>query len=114
MTVSFLLICILSQCCLAGGQLLVKHALNRADKAPFSWSAVVPVFSLGIGMLAGWFFLWGALLQRNDLSYIYPFEGLSPVLVVLGAALFLREKLTLRSCLGITLISIGVALVASS
>ena len=46
--------------------------------------------------------------------FVYPFEGLSPILVMLGAAIFLKEKLTLRTWLGILLIGSGVALVSAS
>lgn len=114
MTPDILLLCLASQLCLVTGQLLLKHAMTQTNLAPIPWWRVVRLFSLGIAILSGWFFLWGGLLQRKDLSYIYPFEGMGPALMLFGAWLFLKEKLTLQSCIGIGLISAGIALVSAS
>lgn len=114
MTPDILLLCLASQLCLVTGQLLLKHAMTQTNLVPIPWWQVGKLFSLGIVILSGWFFLWGGLLQRKDLSYIYPFEGMGPALMLLGAWLFLKEKLTLQSCIGIGLISVGIAIVATS
>ena len=109
-----LLTALASQLCLVAGQIFIKHAMNLTNTDPVPWQRVIPRFALGIATLSGWFFLWGGLLQRAELSWLFPFEGLSPVLIVLGAAVFLKEKLTPRSLVGILLISAGVALVSMS
>ena len=114
MKVWLLLACIASQFCLAGGQIFLKHAMTAVQRGPQRWPGIIRAFAPGIGGLTLWFFLWVGLLQRLELSYVYPFEGLSPVLLVLGAAAFLKERLTLRSCVGITLIAAGIALVAAT
>jgi undecaprenyl phosphate-alpha-L-ara4N flippase subunit ArnE len=111
---TILVTAVVSQLCLVSGQLFIKHAMNATNETPVPWKRVAPRFALGIGSLSAWFFLWGGLLQRAELSWLFPFEGLSPVLIVLGAAVFLKEKLTLRSGIGIALISAGVALVSAS
>ena len=114
MTLDIFLLCIASQLCLVTGQLLLKHAMTQTNLTPIPWRKVVPLFSLGISILTGWFFLWGGLLQRKDLSFVYPFEGMGPALMLIGAWIFLKEKLTLQSCIGIALLSVGIALVAAS
>ncbi len=114
MTISILLLCLASQFCLVTGQLLTKHAMNATNLSPTPWPRVIRRLSLGIIVLTGWFFIWAGLLQKKDLSYIFPFEGISPVLIVLGASAFLKEKPTAKSWIGIGLISLGVALVAAS
>ena len=114
MTLEILLLCVASQLCLVIGQLLLKHAMTHTNLTPIPWRRVVPLFSLGISILTGWFFLWGGLLQRKDLSYVYPFEGMGPALMLIGAWLFLKEKLTLQCCIGIGLISLGIAIVSAS
>lgn len=89
------------------GQLLLKRAM----------SATPPRFGIlggGVVCLSAWFFLWLALLAKWDLSRLFPFEGLNPALVVLGAAVFLKERVPLRTWIGIALISVGVAVVTSS
>ncbi len=114
MTLEIFLLCIASQLCLVTGQLLLKHAMTQTNLTPIPWRRVAPLFSLGITILTGWFFLWGGLLQRKDLSFVYPFEGMGPALMLIGAWIFLKEKLTLQSCIGIALLSVGIAFVAAS
>jgi undecaprenyl phosphate-alpha-L-ara4N flippase subunit ArnE len=114
MTATTLSLCLASQLCLVTGQLLTKHAMNATNQTPVCWRTVATRLTLGIVILTGWFFLWAGLLQRMDLSYVYPFEGLSPVLIVLGAMFFLKEDPTVGSWIGISLISVGICIVAAS
>ena len=60
------------------------------------------------------FFLTLGLLQRFDLSYLYPFQGLSVIMITLMAAVVLKEKLTLQLMIGSLLISAGIVLVSMS
>jgi EamA-like transporter family. len=60
------------------------------------------------------FFLTLGLLQRFDLSYLYPFQGLSVIFITLTAAVVLKEKLNLRLTIGALLISVGIVLVSLS
>jgi len=114
MTPSILALCLASQFCLVTGQLLTKHAMNATNLSPIPWPRVLMRLTLGIIVLTGWFFIWAGLLQKKDLSFVFPFEGISPVFIVLGASIFLKEKPTFKSWIGIALISLGIALVASS
>lgn len=105
---------IASQVVLVGSQLFLKHALNLTDREPRPWPAVVLHFGLFLGLMTLWFLLWLGFLQTMPLSQVLPWEGLSPVLLVLGAAVFLREKITPAAWLGMVLISAGVVLVSLS
>jgi bacterial/archaeal transporter family protein len=67
-----------------------------------------------IAMMTLWFLMWLGFLQKMPLSQVLPWEGLSPVLLVLGAAVFLREKITGAAWIGVALISAGVVLVSLS
>jgi uncharacterized membrane protein len=60
------------------------------------------------------FFLNLGLLQLYDLSFIYPFQGLSVIMIAVAAAVLLREKLTLQLTVGSLLISAGIGLVSLS
>ena len=114
MSNALILALVASQVCLVAGELQMKRAMDMTNASPVPWARFVPRFLSAITCMTGWFFLWAGLLQRVDLSFVYPFEGLSPILVMLGAAIFLKEKLTLRTWLGILLIGSGVALVSAS
>jgi drug/metabolite transporter (DMT)-like permease len=49
-----------------------------------------------------------------DLSKLMPMEGLSPLLIVVGAMVFLRERLDWRGWSGVALTCVGVVLVSAS
>ena len=114
MSVVAITICIVCQFVMVLGQLLLKHAINASEVLPRRWPKVLREFSLGIGCLTIWFFLWLGLLARWPLSHLFPFEGLNPALLAMGAWLFLKEKLSLTAWAGIGLISVGIVLVIGS
>jgi uncharacterized membrane protein len=97
------------------GQLLLKKGMDVATGESAHGRRNVSGF-LGAGIFAMTisFFLTLGLLQRFDLSYIYPFQGFSVVLIALTAALILREKFPLPLLLGTLLISAGIVLVSLS
>lgn len=72
------------------------------------------VFAGAIAAFAVNFFVNIGLLQRFDLSYFFPFQGLSVILIALAGAWILKEKLTLRLTIGSIIISAGVMLVSLS
>lgn len=111
---SFVLI-VLSQVLLVGGQIFLKHALNRTGEGVETtlWKQAAP-FAYGIGLLTLWFFLWVGLLSRFDLSYLFPFDALSPLFMAVGASLVLKEKMTRRLWCGVLLIVVGLLIVGAS
>jgi uncharacterized membrane protein len=74
----------------------------------------VSLAAIGIALMTVSFFLTLGLLQRFDLSYLYPFQGLSVIFITLLAALTLKEKLSARLTLGTLLITAGIILVSIS
>jgi undecaprenyl phosphate-alpha-L-ara4N flippase subunit ArnE len=94
------------------GQLLLKKAMDAANLSGFKSGKFLWPFAIGIFLLTVQFFLNLGLLQRYDLSFIYPFQGLSVIIISIAAAIVLREKLTLQLVAGSVLISIGTVLVS--
>ena len=114
------LLIVVSLVSFAGGQLFFKTAANEEEPA-----AGVPtprrsarrraaIFTGGIVCMTISFFVNLGLLQRLDLSFLFPFQGLSVLIVTFGACLFLRERLTLSLVIGTLLITAGVMLVSTS
>jgi uncharacterized membrane protein len=93
------------------GQLLLKRGMELTSDASRRRGRLV---FLGILAMTVSFFLTLGLLQRFDLSYLYPFQGLSVILIAITAALTLREKMTLQLAFGALLITAGVVLVSLS
>jgi uncharacterized membrane protein len=103
-----------SQVALVAGQILLKHGMNHFGKKRWHLGRIVWGLGGGIAMLTVWFLLWMGLLQKLDLSFLYPFQGISPVLLVVTAGIFLKERANWRSWLGVGLITAGTLLVALS
>ena len=97
-----------------GGQLVLKKAMEVLNAFKFRSRKFVLPFSAGILLMTVKFFLNLGLLQRYDLSFIYPFQGLSVIIITFAAAIILREKLTPQLTAGAGLISAGIVLVSIS
>jgi drug/metabolite transporter (DMT)-like permease len=96
------------------GQIFLKHAMESTTQTSFHKSSVAVRLGAGILLMTISFFITLGLLQRFDLSYLYPFQGLSVVIISLIAAVVLKEKLTWRLMIGVLLITAGVVLVSMS
>lgn len=95
---------VLAQGAQVAGQLLLKQAMTRT-------AGRVSRVAAGTIMLTFWFLAWLKLLQGLDISYLYPFEGLSLVLLVFASSLFLGERLRRSTWIGVALIASGMILV---
>ena len=96
------------------GQLFLKRAMESTAQTDGTRARFVRLLGSGIFLMTISFFLTLGLLQHLDLSYLYPFQGLSVIIISVMAALVLKEKLTLRLALGALLITAGVILVSMS
>ena len=95
------------------GQLLFKRAMEGSQASGFG-KEFLKFFLPGIASMTVSFFLTLGLLQRFDLSFVYPFQGLSVIIISATAAFLLKEKLSFQLLLGAVLISLGVVLVSLS
>ena len=114
MTVFAGLLIFVSVSCFVAGQILLKHAIDITARETYSRLQATRVFSAAIAAFAVNFFINIGLLQRFDLSYFFPFQGLSVILIAFVGAWILKEKLSLRLTIGSIVISIGVMLVSLS
>jgi multidrug transporter EmrE-like cation transporter len=105
---------VFAQLLLVGSQIFLKHGVNLAKRRPVPWVVMVIHFSLWLGSMILWFRLWLGFLQKMPLSKALPWEGIGPVLLLIGAAVFLREKISRAAWFGMILISAGVFLVSLS
>lgn len=118
--------CVLCQGLIVIGQLFLKHAVTTAEGAAAGASReparetaaprgrALRNFAIGIACLTCWFFLWLGLLSRWDISKLYPWEGLNPAMMAIGACLVLKERLPLSAWFGLALVCAGIAVVAGS
>jgi drug/metabolite transporter (DMT)-like permease len=108
---------VLSLVTMVAGQLLLKLAVNRFEelergnprRRQTAWVFAGSILSMTIS-----FFVSLGLLQKLDLSYLFPFQDLSVILIAFSSAIFLKERLSVELITGVLLITAGVILVSSS
>ncbi len=102
---------------MVAGQLLLKLAMNKFteyERPDPRRRQAVWIFAGSIASMTVSFFLNLGLLQKLDLSYLFPFLDLSVVLIAFCSAFFLKERLSVPLVIGVLLITAGVILVSSS
>jgi drug/metabolite transporter (DMT)-like permease len=114
MTLFAALLIFVTVSCFVAGQILLKHAMDITARETYSRLHATCVFAAAIAAFAVNFFVNIGLLQRFDLSYFFPFQGLSVILIAGAGAWILKEKLSLRLTIGSIVIALGVALVSIS
>ena len=97
-----------------GGELVLKKAMDFSNTVGFRSRKFLVPFAIGIFLMTVQFFLGLGLLQKYDLSFIYPFQGLGVIIITFAAAVLLREKVTPQLAIGAALISAGIILVSLS
>ena len=102
---------LISQLALVAGQIYLKRAMSRREHGTPGW---IGQLVLGLTTMTVWFLLWLGAMARVDLSKLMPMEGISPLLIVIGAMIFLRERLDWRGWSGVALTCVGVVLVSMS
>ena len=91
----------------------VAFSLIFIGFVPFPDRAAWPYMIASIMIHWVYFYLLNIAYRLGDLSFIYPVaRGFAPVLVALGAFLFVGEVLSVQAWLGIMLVSIGIMLLA--
>jgi undecaprenyl phosphate-alpha-L-ara4N flippase subunit ArnE len=105
---------IISQVALVAGQIYLKHAMARRELPGEKSKGWVGQLVLGIATMTVWFLLWLGVMPHVELSKQMPLEGISPLLIVVGAMIFLGERLNWRGWAGVALTCVGVVLVSMS
>ncbi|MCE0523142.1 MAG: EamA family transporter [Methylacidiphilales bacterium] len=114
MSLTVWLLVVVSQLALVAGQIFMKRAMSRREHGGAGARGWIAMLVSGIAMTTIWFLLWLGVMHQVELSKLMPLEGISPILIVLGAAVFLHERLNWRGWAGVGFISIGVLLVSAS
>ncbi len=108
----------------AGGNVCLSMGMKQlgsvADMTPAAWLLIArtalssPSLLLGIACLAGFFFLFGYVLARIDLSVAVPIISLEVAVNVAAGHWILGEQVSALHWLGTILVTVGVALVGLS
>jgi drug/metabolite transporter (DMT)-like permease len=105
---------LISQLALVAGQIFLKRAMSRRELGAEKARGWIGLLAVGIAAMTVWFLLWLGVMHQVELSKLMPLEGISPLLIVLGAAIFLGERLNAKGWAGVGLTCVGVLLVSLS
>jgi len=106
-----------------GSQVLLKHGMSTIDSFELNSESLLkaaPGIIFNLYVIAGLLVMVISMgthlivLSRVDISFAYPFLGLSFVLITLWGHFVLSEDINIYRILGVVLICSGVALVAKS
>ena len=114
MTFLAFLFILISLVTFVAAQLILKKAMELSATHGMRNSYFLSRVAIGVVLMTVSFFLTLGLLQRFDLSYLYPFQGLSVIFITILAAVLLKEKLSVRLAIGAILITAGIVLVSMS
>ena len=114
MTLVPALLLLLSLVAFVVGQILLKVAMKPAADGTLPWRRATLWLAVGVTCLAIYFFLTLGLLQRYDLSYLFPFQGVTVILISAASFFILKERLSWRLAIGALLITCGVVLVSTT
>jgi drug/metabolite transporter (DMT)-like permease len=92
------------------GQLLLKFAMLHMQAHPDGWLLYFWVFC-GLGVYAIGTVCWVLCLAYLDLSYAYPFTGLTYIAMLGAAWFFFGDQLSLQRVVGVLVICLGVMLI---
>ena len=114
-----IMVILASMACAVGGQLCLKHGMNRVGRLSrssesYDWRAGSGGVVAGLSFYGLSTVLWLFALSRVELSYAFPFLSLAFVAIMLGARLGLAEQLRSSRILGSVFIILGVILVGLS
>jgi drug/metabolite transporter (DMT)-like permease len=112
MSLTVWILLIISQIALVAGQIYLKHAMARRERE--NNAGWITTLVIGIATMTVWFLLWLGIMPHVELSKQMPLEGITPLLIVLGAAVFLHERLNWNGWAGVGLTCVGVLLVSVS
>ena len=102
-------------------QIMLKKGMTMIPKFELTWNGLI---SSAFDVLFNWYIVFGILvmvismashlvvLSRVEISFAYPFLGLSFVLITAYGYFALAEAVTMWRVMGVLLICSGVALVA--
>ncbi len=112
MTLVSLILILCTQLCAVTGQIFVKKSMTLPDNTPKARGRML--LATGIACMTVGFFLWLGLMSKFVLSYLFPFEALHYIFIIIAAAFFLKERASFSLWLGGILICAGVILVSMS
>lgn len=102
---------------LAGGQVLVKIALQHMPKVEatwsFVWSQVTNWWWLGCGIcFVSATTLWAYILKNFPFSTAYPMSSMAYIFGMIAAAIIFHEQISFSAWIGIALIMLGCYCIA--
>jgi drug/metabolite transporter (DMT)-like permease len=107
----FFTLALVAQCALVTGQILLKRAVALPFRTRRRRAAA---FARAIACMTLYFFIWLGVAGYIPLSQLAPFDALGPLLLVAAVHVILHERFSPRAWIGISLILLGITVIALS
>jgi len=119
---SSILLILLSISIAVGGQILLKLGMNRIGPVSFSSIGAVgslladifksPMVLIGLFCYAISAVIWLVVISAVDLSFAYPFIGLTYVFILIVSRFILKEDVNPLRWAGAAIITVGVVVIS--
>lgn len=73
---------------------------------------LTPYFLIGLTIYACATGLWIYILNKGELSYVYPIQSITFIFAMIADVVIFKENITLTKVLGVTIISLGVIILS--
>ncbi len=111
----YILLVLINVIFLTSGQIFWKMSVKNLDTYSFSSVVTVflsPHFFIGALLYALATLIWIFLLSKLPLSTLYPLQSLAYVFGLIAGYLIFKELITLQKVVGVSIILVGVFIVA--
>lgn len=109
-----ILLVVINCCFLVLGQIFWKKGLKQIELHSIK-DYILSVFNLniflGLVVYVAATFLWFYILNKNDLSKVYPMQSISYIIAMFAGYMFLNERITNNSIIGTLVICLGVFII---
>ena len=112
--INTVILVIINCCLLVSGQILWKLGLKQIQLNSLK-DYLLSVFNLniflGLVIYVIATFLWFFILNKHELSRVYPLQSISYIIAMLAGYFFLNEHITTNSIIGTLVICLGVFII---
>ena len=113
--IKLIIIAIIQSGFLAAAQLFMKIGMDRVGEGSMSWNYLKGFVNWQLGLSLVLYIIgmviYMFMLNKYDLSKVYPLTSISYIFTMLLAMFFLGEKVNIMGWLGVLFIMLGVGLI---
>lgn len=99
----------------AFGEFMLKHTVNvnvLASRLNLASNNLYIALAIALIILGG--VIWLIALSRYELSFLYPFQTINYIIIIIGSSIILGEQVSINRYISIIFISAGLIIISRS